>query len=65
MEKRSPNLVHLPGCEGCGRHCKYNAEIADPLTASQFSRDFPYGCNSKLQGFELEEGVGHGIQESS
>lgn len=57
MQKRTPNLVYLPGCEGCGKLCKYNAAIADPLTASHFSRENPYGCNSKLQNLEVEEGV--------
>ena len=60
MEKRTPNLVYLPGCEGCGKQCKYNAQIADPLTASHFSRENPYGCNSKLQGLAIEEGVENG-----
>lgn len=60
MEKRTPNLTYLPGCEGCGKPCKYNAQIAEPFTASHFDREKPYGCNSKLQHFEVEEGVGNG-----
>jgi len=57
MEKHKSNLVYLPGCEGCGKQCKYNAEVADPFAAAHFDRANPYGCNSKLQNLEIEEGV--------
>lgn len=54
--KRPSILVRIPGCESCGRLCKYNNEVADPFMAAQWSREAPYGCNSKLSGFEIDEG---------
>jgi len=55
MTKRPSTLVHIPGCEGCGLVCKYNNPVADPFMASEWKRESPYGCNSKLRGFEVEE----------
>jgi len=56
MTKRPSTLVNAPGCEACMKACKYNTAIADPFMASEWKREAPYGCNSKLQGFELDEG---------
>jgi len=53
MIKTKAKLVRLGGCLGCSKTCKYNEEIADPAVASS---DAPYGCNSKLVGFGLDEG---------
>jgi hypothetical protein len=58
MEKTKANLVVMPGCHGCGKTCKYNAEIADPSVVSSFDNT-PYGCNSKLFNLEIREGEGH------
>lgn len=57
MTKRPSTLVNAPGCESCGKSCKYNAAIADPFMAAEWKRESAYGCNSKLVGFGLEEGV--------
>lgn len=54
--KKPNTLVYLPGCMGCGKLCKYNAAIADPAAAAEYSYDNPYGCNTRLQGFVVEEG---------
>jgi hypothetical protein len=54
--KKQVSLVYLPGCMGCGKVCKYNTAIADPVAASEYEYNDAYGCNSRLQGFEVEEG---------
>jgi len=54
MTKRPSTLVIPPGCEGCGKLCKYNNPVADPFMAASWSHENPYGCNSKLSGFGLE-----------
>lgn len=56
MTKRPSTLVYAPGCEACGKVCKYNNPIADSFMASEWKRESPYGCNSKITGFGLEEG---------
>jgi hypothetical protein len=56
MTKRPSTLVFAPGCEGCSKSCKYNAPVVDPFMASEWKREDPYGCNSKLMGFTLDEG---------
>lgn len=57
VSKKVAKLAYLPGCMGCGKMCKYNTEIADPMAASEYSYNEPYGCNTRLQGFTIEEGV--------
>mgnify|MGYP000846001953 CR=1 FL=1 len=52
--KNPAKLVYLPGCMYCGKLCKYNSEIADPATASNYDKTL-YGCNSALQGFSVDE----------
>ena len=54
--KLKPNLVVLNGCYGCSKTCKYNAEIADPIAASNYDNAL-FGCNSGPVGFKLEEYV--------
>jgi hypothetical protein len=55
MTKRPSILVNAPGCESCGKVCKYNTAIADPFMASEWKREAVYGCNSRLTNFGLEE----------
>jgi hypothetical protein len=57
MTKRPSTLINIPGCESCSHLCKYNGPVADPFIAAEWKREAPYGCNSKLHGFGLEEGV--------
>lgn len=62
MLKKSNVLVQLPGCLGCGRLCKYNGRVADPVYASHFSWENPYACNSRTEGFTVDEGDDHGSE---
>jgi hypothetical protein len=55
MEKTKTSLTIMPGCEGCGNHCKYNGPVADPAVTINFDKT-PYGCNSKLTNLNIEEG---------
>jgi len=52
--KLKNSLVVLNGCYGCSKTCKYNAEIADPIAASNLDNTL-YGCNSSVVSFGLEE----------
>lgn len=61
MTKRPSILVLAPGCEGCGHVCRYNCAVCDPFMAAEWKREFPYGCNSKIQSFEIEEGADNHI----
>lgn len=56
MTKRPSILVPLPGCAGCGKHCKYNGSVADPFMAANYNSESYYGCNSRFYGFEAQEG---------
>lgn len=57
MTKRPSILVHIPGCGGCGHLCKYNNPVADPFMAAEWKKEAFYGCNSRLQNFQIEEGA--------
>jgi hypothetical protein len=46
MDKHTANLVNLPGCRACTKHCKYNAPISDPNTDLGVWEGVAYGCNS-------------------
>jgi hypothetical protein len=60
MTKRPSTLVIPPGCDACMKVCKYNNPVADPFMAATWSRETPYGCNSKLTSFGLEGEIGNG-----
>lgn len=55
-EKKTAQLVQLPGCHGCAKmECKYNGQVATALAASHFDENAKYQCNSTFGNVEQIE----------
>lgn len=43
-KKKEPELVRLPGCEGCTKNCIWNGKVATERVAK--NKNVKYGCNN-------------------